>query len=409
METALHKDREAVSDIAAKPSAARICMHELRDVQKTARTMFIVAALKEAGFDVTVVDVADQDSRAYEVIDDVSYKHVKTSGEFFKTRFRRWAFVKAVILFVRSTLLLLRTPADVYHVHDCTALPACYIAARIRGKPLIFHAHELPLSEFGGSHRRWLRILLTPFLSYMLSRCAGGIGASPYYEQVLRERYHLTEVILLRNVAPFQLVEKSDLLRQRLGLDPSVRIVLYQGNIQPDRRLDILVRATAFLEENVVVVMMGQEVEPTISEIKALIAREGLTDRVKILPPVPYEELLNWTASADIGLTIFSPDYSLSIRFTLPNKLFEYLMAGLPILSSQLDAIAEVLKTYDVGRIVPSLTPEEIGVAINAMLADQESLQRMRQNALQVARSEFNWEKESLNLIRLYLAILERP
>ncbi len=121
---------------------------------------------------------------------------------------------------------------------------------------------------------------------------------------------------------------------------------------------------------------------------------------------MPYAELLEWTASADIGLTIFPPDYSLSIRFTLPNKLFEYLMAGRPVLSSQLDAIAEVIKTYNVGQIVPSLAPSAIAAAINAMLADTAALARMRRNALETAQHEFYWEKESQELILLYKKLL---
>ena len=406
MITELRKDLEDVKGIDAKPFAERICMHELRTVRTTARTMLSVTALRQAGFTVTVVDVADKDSPADEGIDDVFYRHVKTSSEFFNTRFRRWALFKAVSLFIRSTLLLLRTPADVYHVHDCTALPACYIAARLRRKPLIFHAHELPLSELDVPHRRWLRILLTPFLAHMLSRCAGGIGASPFYEKVLRVRYHLTKVILLRNVAPFQRVEKNDRLRLRLGLDPSVRIALYQGNIQADRRLDIMVRAAAFLEENIVVVLMGTGIEPTISELKALIANEGLSDRVKILPPVPYEELLDWTSSADIGLTLIPQDGTLNMRTCLPNKLFEYLMAGLPVLTSPMEAVAPLVSSFDVGQTLLSLAPEDLSAAINAMVRDAAGLARMHQNALNAAWSEFNWEKESLALIRLYQEIL---
>jgi glycosyltransferase involved in cell wall biosynthesis len=408
MITELHKDLEDVKGIDVKPFTVRICMHELRTVRKTARTMLSVTDLREAGFAVTVVDVADKDSPADEGIDDVFYRHLKTSSEFFNTRFRRWALVKAVSLFIRSTLLLLRTPADIYHAHDFTALPACYLAARLRRKPLIFHAHELPLSELDVPHRRWLRVLLTPFLAHMLSRCAGGIGASPFYEQVLRERYHLSKVTLLRNVPPYQLVEKSDLLRQRLGLNPSVRIALYQGNIQPDRRLDILVKAAAFLEENIVVVMLGRGVEPTISEIKEQIESEGLADRVKILAPVPYEELLDWTSSADIGLTLIPPDGTLNMRTCLPNKLFEYLMAGLPVLTSPMDAVAPLVTSYDVGQVALSLAPADLGAAINTILRDTTVLARMHRNALNAAQSEFNWEKESFSLLLLYQDILAR-
>ncbi|MFL5626078.1 MAG: glycosyltransferase, partial [Ktedonobacteraceae bacterium] len=143
-------------------------------------------------------------------------------------------------------------------------------------------------------------------------------------------------------------------------------------------------------------------------QLEALITSEAVADRVKILPPVPYADLLNWTASADIGLIIYSPDYSLNVRMCLPNKLFEYLMAGLPILASRLEAVSEVIRTYDVGQIVSSLTPEDIGAAINAMCADPEALAHMRCNALEVSQSELCWEKVKSHLIHLYQDILER-
>ncbi len=91
----------------------------------------------------------------------------------------------------------------------------------------------------------------------------------------------------------------------------------------------------------------------------------------------------------------------------LPNKLFEYLMAGLPVLASPLDVVAHVLGTYDVGKVVSSLIPEDIGAAINAMIADRVALDRMKRSALKTAQ-EFCWEKESQRLIRLYRHILSK-
>jgi glycosyltransferase involved in cell wall biosynthesis len=213
---------------------------------------------------------------------------------------------------------------------------------------------------------------------------------------------------VIRNVPAYQVVSRNDRLRQYLGFGPEVRIALYQGNISSNRGLDRLVRAAKYLEPQTVIVMMGWAAEATRSQLEALIASEQVVDRVKLLPEVPYADLLKWTASADIGLTIFQPDYSLSIRFTLPNKLFEYMMAGLPVLSSQLNAIMEVIKTYDIGQIVPSLTPSDIGAAINAMLADTAALARMRNNALEAARKEFHWENDSQKLIHLYHTVLTR-
>lgn len=143
------------------------------------------------------------------------------------------------------------------------------------------------------------------------------------------------------------------------------------------------------------------------NQLESLISSEGLADRVKILPPVPYEELLDWTASADIGLILHSPDYSLNVRTLLPIKLFEYLMAGLPVLSSELDAVAEVIKAYDVGQVISSLTPVEVAGAMNALLVDDEVLTRLRHNAL-CAASEFCWENERQTLIDLYQEVCSK-
>jgi glycosyltransferase involved in cell wall biosynthesis len=155
--------------------------------------------------------------------------------------------------------------------------------------------------------------------------------------------------------------------------------------------------------------MMGKSYRGVASQLEALIAQEGVADRVKIIPQVPYEELLDWTASADIGLISSSPTYSLSVRYALPNKLFEYLMVGLPVLSLEVDSIANVLRTHDVGLVLSSLEPSAIAAGINTMLADREALARMQRNALEISQNEFNWEKESQRLIRLYQEILALP
>lgn len=151
---------------------------------------------------------------------------------------------------------------------------------------------------------------------------------------------------------------------------------------------------------------MGSGPEKIMSELKALIVSEGVADHIKIIPAAPYEELMKWTASANIGLTAAAPDQSLNTRKCLPNKFFEYLMAGLPVLSLQYDAIAEKINRYKVGKVVLSLAPENIGAAINAMLADHDDLVRMSSNALEAAKHEFHWEKESQKLIALYEEIL---
>lgn len=393
------------------PSSIKVCMHILTGVRKEVRSLLASRALVEAGFTVSILDLEGENTRSLEEdIDGVRVKHMMVSRSFIATRFKRWALFKAAWLFIRATIRLLRMPGDIYHALDLPALPACYIAAQLRRKPLIFEAYELPLftlpmSELSTS-RRLLHALLAPLLTAMMPRCAGVIAVSPPIVQELRKRYHCLEVLLIRNVPPYRAVSKSDRLRQRLGLSSAVRIALYQGGLQSNRGLDRLVRAAAFLERDIVIVMMGPAMATMQAQLETLIASEGVADRVKILPPVPYAELPDWTASADLGLIVHTPDYSPNVRMMLPIKFFEYLMAGLPVLASPLESVVDVVRTYGVGQVLSSLAPADVGAAINAMLADRDALAQMSRNALEAAQREFYWEKERGELIRLYRKLL---
>ena len=388
------------------PTAIRICMHVLGPARTDARIMREATALVEEGFAVSIVDIeSDGGQNVEEEIQGVFLKHIFVSKSFLSTRFARWSLIKAIQILLRVTLCVMRTPADIYHAHDVSGLLPCYIAARLQRKPLIFDAHEIPLS-YMSIRSRSILACLSLLLMHILPRCAGVITVSHPIAQEMRTRYRLPKVSLVRNVPTYRAVSKSDRLRQCLELSPDTRIALYQGYLQPDRSLDRLVRAARYLDPGIVIVLMGQSQGSTQAQLDALIASEGVSERVKILPPVPYEELLDWTVSADIGLVVFSPDYSLSIRWCLPNKLFEYLMVGLPILSSELDAVVEVVKTYEVGQVVSSLAPVDVARTINTMLADPVALAAMRCNALNAAQQEFHWGNERQRLIELYHNVL---
>ncbi len=382
-------------------------MHVRGVVRTDGRVMRAAMALIEAGFTVIILDIEDDPTRPIEEdIGGVHVKHIVKPGWLKHIHFGPLRLIKSAQKLVYTTLHLIRMPADIYHAHDDNALAACYIAARWHRKPLVFDAHEFPLIAL--KDRRWLRMLLTSLFTQMVRSCAGVITVSSPIAQEICNLYHVQHVSLIRNLPVYQAPSKNDRLQQFLGLNSNVRIALYQGNIDPKRGLDKLIHAAKFLDRDIVIVMMGKGVGVTPSQLNSLIICEGVSDRVKILPPVPYAELLDWTASADIGLNVLPPDYSFSIRMCLPNKFFEYLMAGLPVLSSQLPAVAEVINTYDVGCIVPSLEPEDIGAAINAMLANHIALARMRYSALNAVRQDLYWEKESQHLVHLYLKILAR-
>ncbi len=130
-----------------------------------------------------------------------------------------------------------------------------------------------------------------------------------------------------------------------------------------------------------------------------------MSQQVTILPPVPYAELLAWTASADVGLILYDGGYSPNVQYCLPNKLFEYLMAGVPVLATRLDAVEALVAQYQVGAITPALAPQAVGESIRSLLNDPAHLAQLRHNALRAAQQDLRWEVEQEQLLALYRSI----
>jgi glycosyltransferase involved in cell wall biosynthesis len=387
----------------AKPKLS-VCMHVLGMGRIDGRVMRAARAVTNAGYPVTIVDIEHDTSRpSTERIDDIDFKHSfmsqKWSRYYQPVAFLPWMMFK-VLRIVRGILLVVRTPADVYHAHDVVALPACYIAAVLRRKRLVYDAHELPLVDPQHTRHRVVWRVSTALLRRIMPRCDAIITVSPQLIPELQERYGGPTAYLVRNIPPYQSPPLSTRLRDHIGANPNTKIALYQGNLQDDRDLDILVRAARYLAPDHQIVFMGRDL--TQGHLAGLIEEEGVGDRVTILPPVASSELLQWTASADLGLIVYRPSYSPNVRYCLPNKVFEYLIAGVPVLASPLDAIAQLLHTYDVGTVLPSVEPTQVGAAINAFLGDGATLARMRQNAVLAARKELNWESEGDRLLEVY-------
>jgi glycosyltransferase involved in cell wall biosynthesis len=403
MKTALAARVSINEDGSVASRHNKVCLLILRSLRSDVRSIRDATALMQSGYDVTIIDVEEELCPAWSIAQGVPVHHIIVPNWRAVRHFEILFFLKALQAFLTSIFYLLRTGADIYHACEITALLPCYIAAKLRRKPLIYEAYELPLHDVPFSEmarfRRIIHRIFSRLFPRLLSACAAVITVSPPIVEAIKRSYHIEHVALLRNILPYREVNRTNRLRERLGLPSHTRIALYQGSLQPDHGLDTLVRSAPLLDPDIVIVLMGKGiVQP---ELEELIQQYHVADRVKIIPPVPYAELLEWTASADIGLTLIPLDYTLNMKLCLPNKLFEYIMAGLPILSAPLVAVSEIITQYGVGQIVPSLSPDEIAIAMNNMLANADALARMRKNALEAAK-ELCWEKESAQLLELY-------
>src|SRR5579883_2565327 len=223
--------------------AARVCMLLLGFAPNDVRVLREATALREAGFAVTIIDMDRRpDGPRSEEIQGVSIQHIRMPQWYQPSRVKLWFLVKLAIALLRIFGRSLRTPADIYHAHEEQVLLVGYLIARVKRKPLIFDAHELPLTDHSVTRWSGLHAMATWLLRRVVPSCAGVITVSPPLADEIRRLYRSPEVTLVRNVPIYRAVEKQDRVRQRLNLDQKTRIALYQGYVLPDRGFDRLDR-----------------------------------------------------------------------------------------------------------------------------------------------------------------------
>jgi len=155
-----------------------------------------------------------------------------------------------------------------------------------------------------------------------------------------------------------------------------------------------------FLDNALLLIIGGGD---AIDSLKQLATELNLNDKVRFIPKLPFEQLMQYTVLADIGLTL-DKDTNINYRYSLPNKLFDYIHAGLPVLASPLIEVKKIIDQYQVGECIDSHDPREIALKAKAMLADKTKLAQYRANALK-ASTELCWENEKKVLTEILKTI----
>ena len=290
-------------------------------------------------------------------------------------------------------------PADVYHAHDLNTLPLAARAARAADALLVYDSHEIYLERWqvtAAERRIW-----GPVERRLIGRADRMITVSERFADEFVRRYGIERPLVLLNCPdlPGSLpAGAAERLRQRAELGGSDEpIVLYQGMIQPERGLEDLVEAAKSLDRGVVV-MMGWGV--STSRLRQSIDAAGLGDRVRLVDPVPLGELFSYTSGATIGVAP-TEWKGMSQAYTVQNKIFEYMGAGLPIVTTRLPGTERIIEDHDVGLLCDPGDPPALAAAINRLLADRELYERLRANAI-AASKLFNWQRERTKLLDLY-------
>jgi glycosyltransferase involved in cell wall biosynthesis len=297
--------------------------------------------------------------------------------------------------------------ADVYHGHDLTGLPAAVRAQARNGGLVVYDSHESFMDSGSNVNRpRWAKAVLRWFERRQARHASALVTVNRSLGELLGARLGLDRVAVVYNAparweAP---AERPDLLRQATSLPPGTPIALYHGAFSPHRGLEEL--AAAMLVpgmEAVHAVYLGYGSQEEALRERARDPRYG--GRLHVLEAVTPDVLPAWVASADVGVMAIQAS-TLNHRLSSPNKLFESIATGLPVVVSDfLEMRRIVLEDPDapLGAVCDPADPASIAAAIRSIL-DLGPGERaaLRARCLRAAHERWNWETESGHLVALY-------
>ncbi|WP_420491616.1 glycosyltransferase [Neobacillus drentensis] len=421
----------------------KVCMFVWNHFTNDARVLRECTALSESGYEVDLICIHDPKDKSlprfeqrndlfkvyrikrYPVLLEMIQKVYRFSmqnklfGAFFLLIWGLLIFL-APILFLTLTILavlLLKTKLnvvwvrgslilgmimkgyakkyDIYHSNDLNTLPQGYFCSKWRLKPkkLIYDSHEVQTSRTGYSSPVYGK--MEGFLIKRIDEMMVENDTRAKYNEDLYGFYpHVVHNYPFKQTSTNE--EKVD-LHAILDIPKDEKILLYQGGVQTGRGLDKLIQAVPLFNEGILVLIGDGKIK---KELQTMVEEKGLQDKVKFLPKVPLADLPKYTRNAYLGFQVLNNvcfnHYSAS-----SNKLFEYMMAGVPVVACDFPEIKRVVEGDGTGVSVDSHDPESIANGVNILLENEIMHREMKQRSLEASK-KYNWENESHDFLRVY-------
>jgi glycosyltransferase involved in cell wall biosynthesis len=312
-----------------------------------------------------------------------------------KTKRFRMLFKKGPLFYAEYNLRLffwlLFKRADAIVANDLDSLPASFLAARLRGITLIYDSHEYFTELPELVDRKNVRKIWEFIERIMLPKISHSYTVSASIAKAYAEKYGLNMEVI-RNL-PRQI--KS--VNRASSVMPEEKIIIYQGALNMGRGLESAIRAMKYLN-NVRLEIAGSGYLE--NELRKLASDLNLQDKViflgRLLPP----DLQQHTCRAHLGISL-EENKGLNYYYALPNKLFDYIQARIPVLVSDLPEMAAVVDEYGVGRVIHTDSPHELSEVMNEMLTNIPLRKEWQKNLVK-ASQELCWEKEEPRLLEIY-------
>lgn len=291
------------------------------------------------------------------------------------------------LLFSRQSLLW---------ANDLDTLLPNFLVAKLKGIPLIFDSHEhftqVPeLKDNPFAQKVWKAVE-----KLCVKRCDGVVTVCNPIRDYFKSEYN-AESVVVRNI-PFRTAASNRLV-------PSAKkenILVWQGAVNVERGLEELCEAMRYVDARLIIMGQGD----IKAKLESMVKNWGIEDKVCFKGRLPFEQMMKITRSAKLAISIDKPDNG-NYAISLPNKIFEYISACVPVLVSPLCEIEPVEQKYQTGVFIRSYNPKELAKQITELLSDNQSLDTMAANC-QKAAGELCWENEQKKIFELIEAVQKK-
>lgn len=364
----------------------------LNNFKNDSRVLKESMSLQKAGYKVRVVALHEEPSDEYEIVQNITVHRIKL-------RTRSWSKHKLIQLikyFEFAYKIVSRYKNnDIFHCNDLNSLPIGVIIKKFFNKnaKIVYDAHEFEINDTPNESK--YKIKIKYYLEKFLIKYADKvITVSDSIANEYAKMYGIEKPTLVLNTPPYKEIKKKNIFREALDIKENQTIFLYQGGLSRGRGIEILLEAFKTIEsKNLAIVFMGYgPLENLIKEMSK--EYENIYFHKAVTPEV----LLDYTCSADFGI-LFYENSCLNHYYCSPNKIFEYLMAEIPVIVSNLYEMKRLVESNEVGVVAQENTPQGLKKSIlEAVKLDKEKLK----TNIQKLKTAYNWEEQEKVLLRVY-------
>lgn len=315
-------------------------------------------------------------------------------------RFKLW-FNKGFLFYANYNIhlffYLLFNKADIIISNDLDTLTACFFAAKIKRAVLVYDSHEYFTEVPELINRRFIRNIWLFIERVLLPKVKNSYTVNDSLAEIYSNKYKISMKVV-RNL-PTKIVP-NNLCQGALNF-PGKRILLYQGSLNKSRGLELAIDAMQYIESAILVIIGEGDIS---HQLHKQVVELNLSARVKFLGRISLDQLSIYTCGANLGLSL-EENAGLNYYYSLPNKLFDYIQAQVPVIASDFPETSKIIHKYNIGCTIIDRNPIQFAALINSIFNDPARYALWKSN-LKNAAEELCWENEESRLLAIFHKLL---